>query len=109
MGTAVFCYGEPWLSRIWFVDWNRMMKKARFVQIVVIVLAGAALVLVLVFMLPTRSSRADAEGKTAAPVVATVTAKRAPVASTISVAGEFLPWEEVELRAKVSAYIQQIS
>ncbi|HVP63573.1 MAG TPA: efflux RND transporter periplasmic adaptor subunit [candidate division Zixibacteria bacterium] len=35
--------------------------------------------------------------------------KRAPVVSSFSIAGEFLPYQEVELHAKVSGYVRKIS
>jgi len=38
-----------------------------------------------------------------------VTASRAPLANTLTVAGEFVPYQEVELHAKVAGYIRQIN
>ena len=38
-----------------------------------------------------------------------VTASRASLANTLTVAGEFLPYQEVELHAKVAGYIRQIN
>lgn len=35
--------------------------------------------------------------------------KRQPIGSTLSVAGEFLPYQEVEIHAKVAGYIRKIS
>lgn len=35
--------------------------------------------------------------------------KQQPVASTVSIAGEFLPYQEVELHAKVAGYIRKIN
>ena len=34
---------------------------------------------------------------------------RAPVSNTLSIAGEFLPWQEVELHGKVAGYIKKIN
>jgi RND family efflux transporter MFP subunit len=40
---------------------------------------------------------------------AVVQVKRAPLSNTLSIAGEFLPYQEVELHAKVAGYIQKIN
>lgn len=40
---------------------------------------------------------------------AVVQVRRAPVSNTLSIAGEFLPYQEVELHAKVAGYIQKIN
>lgn len=44
-----------------------------------------------------------------APRAAVALAKREPVANNLSVAGEFLPYQEVELHAKVAGYIRKIN
>ena len=45
-----------------------------------------------------------------APATASVvTASRTPLANTLTVAGEFLPYQEVELHAKVAGYIRHIN
>src|ERR1035437_2623410 len=45
-----------------------------------------------------------------APVTASVVAAlRTPLANTLTVAGEFLPYQEVELHAKVAGYIRHIN
>ena len=43
-----------------------------------------------------------------APRAAVVLVERAPVANTLSVAGEFFPYQEVEIHAKVAGYIKKI-
>jgi RND family efflux transporter MFP subunit len=43
-----------------------------------------------------------------APIAPTALAVRASLTNTLNVAGEFLPFQEVELHAKVSGYIRQI-
>src|SRR5208283_3320489 len=43
------------------------------------------------------------------PIAPVVTASRATLANTLTVAGEFLPYQEVELHAKVAGYIRSIS
>lgn len=44
-----------------------------------------------------------------APRVAVVQVKRAPISNSLSIAGEFLPYQEVELHAKVAGYIKNIN
>jgi RND family efflux transporter MFP subunit len=44
-----------------------------------------------------------------APRAAVVQVRRAPLSNTLSIAGEFLPYQEVELHAKVAGYIRNIS
>ena len=43
-----------------------------------------------------------------APIAPVVTVTRAPLTNVLSVAGEFLPFQEVELHAKVPGYIRHI-
>jgi RND family efflux transporter MFP subunit len=45
----------------------------------------------------------------AAPTVAVVQVKRRPISNSLSIAGEFLPYQEVELHAKVAGYIKNIN
>src|SRR3984957_15696251 len=40
---------------------------------------------------------------------AVVEVRRAPLSNTLSIAGEFLPYQEVELHSKVAGYIQKIN
>ncbi len=51
----------------------------------------------------------DADGANAAPRAAIALVKREAVSNTLSIAGEFLPYQEVELHAKVSGYIRKIN
>lgn len=44
-----------------------------------------------------------------APSAAIVRARRTPLSNTLSIAGEFLPYQEVELHAKVAGYIKNIN
>ena len=53
---------------------------------------------------PTASASADA-----APRAAVVQVRRTPLSNTLSIAGEFLPYQEVELHAKVAGYIRNIN
>src|SRR3984893_11745390 len=52
------------------------------------------------------SGSASAE---AAPRAAVVQVRRAPQSNTLSITGEFLPFQEVELHAKVAGYIRNIN
>jgi len=52
-------------------------------------------------------SKAEAAATTTRAAVATV--RRAPVAKSLTVAGEFIPFQEVELHAKVAGFIQRIN
>ncbi|MEO6801889.1 MAG: biotin/lipoyl-binding protein, partial [Granulicella sp.] len=45
----------------------------------------------------------------AAPIAPIAIVSRAPLTNTLNVAGEFLPFQEVELHAKVAGYIRHIS
>ena len=45
----------------------------------------------------------------APPRAAIVQVRRAPLSNTLSIAGEFLPYQEVELHAKVAGYIRNIN
>lgn len=42
------------------------------------------------------------------PIAPVVSASRATLANTLTVAGEFIPYQEVELHAKVAGYIRSI-
>ena len=44
-----------------------------------------------------------------APYVAVVRAKRATIANTLSIAGQFIPYQNVDLHAKVAGYIRRIN
>src|SRR3984893_13353492 len=45
----------------------------------------------------------------AAPRAAVVKVRHTPLSNTLSIAGEFLPYQEVELHAKVAGYIRNIN
>ena len=45
----------------------------------------------------------------AAPRAAVVKVRRTPLSNSFSIAGEFLPYQEVELHAKVAGYIRNIN
>ncbi|HEX4424652.1 MAG TPA: efflux RND transporter periplasmic adaptor subunit [Terriglobales bacterium] len=53
-------------------------------------------------------STASVSGETV-PRAAVVQVRREPLSNTLSIAGEFLPYQEVELHAKVAGYIRNIN
>ena len=57
----------------------------------------------------TRVEASQPPASAAAPRAAVALVKRAPVSNKLTVAGEFLPYQEVELHAKVSGYIRKIN
>lgn len=64
------------------------------------------------FVLLSLGCRHSDEGQAAAaqpPTAPIAIASRAPLTNTLSVAGEFLPFQEVELHAKVAGYIRHIT
>jgi RND family efflux transporter MFP subunit len=72
--------------------------------------SAASAVLVVAISLLVSSCREQAAASAAEPpIAAVVRATRGTLANTISVAGEFLPYQEVELHAKVAGYIRQIN
>jgi RND family efflux transporter MFP subunit len=85
------------------------MNNSKLSRVVVVVLAVAALGLLAIAFLPSRHSHHAAEASSTTPTAATVSVERAPLANTLSIAGEFLPWQEVELHAKVAGYIKKIN
>jgi len=56
----------------------------------------------------TSPSQVRARAELPTPVAATVPVERASIINTLTVAGEFLSWQEVELHAKVSGYVKSI-
>ena len=51
----------------------------------------------------------SATSEAAVPRAAVATVRRGAISSSLSVAGEFVPYQEVELHAKVAGYIRQIN
>ncbi len=82
------------------------MKRSRTLSFALSVVAILAVTAALVFH--TKTSHASAPVRTPAPTVATVTVARTSIANSLTVAGEFQPWQEVELHAKVAGYIKKI-
>lgn len=75
-----------------------------------IVLAGALVCVTGVFVVGRvrANNTVHASAQTVVPRAAIAVVKRQPVATTLSVAGEFLPYQEVEIHAKVAGYIKHI-
>jgi RND family efflux transporter MFP subunit len=84
------------------------MKNKSVLRVVVVVIAITALSVVAAVVLRPRPSSAVVQASSA-PVAPTVVVMRAPISNTLSIAGEFLPWQEVELHAKVAGYIRKIN
>jgi RND family efflux transporter MFP subunit len=86
------------------------MKNRKLLPVVVISITICALAILVAVVLRARpSSAAHVQASSSTPVAATVAVVRAPVSTTLSIAGEFLPWQEVELHAKVAGYIKKIN
>jgi RND family efflux transporter MFP subunit len=85
-----------------------MTNRALRVVVVVITITGLSILAALILRVrrPSGSVQASTE---APPSAATIAVTRAPVSNTLSIAGEFIPWEEVELHGKVSGYIRKIN
>jgi RND family efflux transporter MFP subunit len=76
-----------------------------------IVLAGALVCVtgVVVVGRVRASNTAHASSQVVIPRAAIAVVKRQPLANNLSVAGEFFPYQEVEIHAKVAGYIKNIS
>jgi RND family efflux transporter MFP subunit len=86
------------------------MKNTKLLSVVLIVLSAvAALIVVVAMILPSRSRHATVQASSSIPVAATVSVTRAPIANSMTIAGEFYPWQEVELHGKVAGYIKRIN
>jgi RND family efflux transporter MFP subunit len=78
-------------------------------RVAAIVIAMTALSVVAVMVLRAKPASAVVQASPSVPVAATVTVARAPISNTLSIAGEFLPWQEVDLHGKVAGYIKKIN
>lgn len=56
-----------------------------------------------------KASEGQAESAQSAPIAPIAVATRTPLTNTLDVAGEFVPFQEVELHAKVAGYIKHIN
>jgi len=64
--------------------------------------------LLLLGALSTGCHRSDSFAQVTMPVASVVRAGRIPLSNRLEVAGEFLPFQEVEIHAKVAGYIRKI-
>jgi len=82
-----------------------MKRKYKYIAI-----AAACLVLVLVMLLrfASREAQADPREETSVPTVAVTVVKRANISNTVALSGEFVPFQQVDVHAKVAGYIREI-
>ena len=88
-----------------------MQVRRRRQLVVLAVVAGCVLVAVIVASrLRAGSSKASERGTEAEriPYAAVAPVKRQTIANTLSIAGQFSPYQNVELHAKVAGYIKNI-
>ncbi|HXZ80011.1 MAG TPA: efflux RND transporter periplasmic adaptor subunit [Terriglobales bacterium] len=81
--------------------------KRRFLFAVAVLVVVAGLVAFARFSGGPKSNPTD--NLAAAPRAAVAIVKRGPVSNTLSVAGEFIPYQDVEVHAKVAGYIKRIN
>jgi RND family efflux transporter MFP subunit len=78
----------------------------------VLLASSALLAMVLAGFIATRMrsshAHAAATAESLAPRAAVAIVKREPVSNTLEVAGEFLPYQQIEVHGKVSGYIKKI-
>src|SRR5215475_10282707 len=72
-------------------------------------LAGLCAVLVAASVLGCKNDEAKSESARTTPRAAVATVKRVPLEKSLTVAGEFVPFQEVELHAKVAGFIRKIN
>ena len=91
---------------------ERREENVKIYRRYVIPILGSAIVcLIGGFAIAGRVRASAASGFSSKPVprAAVALVRRGTVANTVSIAGEFLPYQEVELHAKVAGYIRKIS
>src|SRR3984957_4670488 len=88
---------------------EKMVKRLSSIPVGMAVLAAIAVLLMGTTGCGPSGGSAATVSTDAAPRAAVVKVKRAPLSNTLSIAGEFLPYQEVELHAKVAGYIQKIN
>jgi RND family efflux transporter MFP subunit len=79
------------------------------IRYTLIALACVALVVSVIFGFHADTPAAVAASSDTVPRAAVTTVRRGAISSSVSVAGEFLPFQEVELHAKVAGYIRKIN
>src|SRR5271170_3432924 len=76
-----------------------------------LVLGGAVLCVLIAFAAVRRvraGANSDASGKAQVPWAAVVPVQRTTIADSLSIAGQFIPYQNVDLHAKVAGYIRHI-
>lgn len=87
-----------------------MKNKTHRLQVRLASVLGIAALVALVLILASKPGKADVSGALPpAPSVAVVKVTREDLAREMKIPAEFRPYAEVELRAKVSGYLQQIN
>lgn len=75
-----------------------------------LVLAGVLVCVLGVFLVQhVRAGATAPKSNNEVPHAAIAVVKREPISNTLSVAGEFFPYQEVEIHAKVAGYIKKIN
>ena len=86
------------------------MRVRRHYKLLALVAAVLCLMIAVLIVSRVRASAPahTHNGRDVVPAAIAV-AKRAPIGNTFSVAGEFLPYQEIEVHAKVAGYIRKIN
>jgi RND family efflux transporter MFP subunit len=82
-----------------------MQGKARILTIILAVVACTSIAF---FLFSRKNVEATSADTSAVPHAAVAVVKRAALSNKISIAGEFLPYQEVEVHAKVAGYLRRI-
>lgn len=88
---------------------EKMIFRAKHAAVVAVVVVLFGYGATLVMRHVQASTPHDASAINTAPRAAVAVVKRHDISSTTSIAGEFLPMQEVELHAKVAGYIRKIT
>ena len=76
----------------------------------ILILVGVLLVgLIAVFRFSGKNAKAGNAGEATLRPVAVAIVKRGPVVNTLNLSGEFRPYQQVDVHAKVAGYIRTIS
>lgn len=79
-------------------------KRKHYVILVLAVALGVGVI----FRLAGRKAHASPSAAATAPTAAVVLVERKPIANTITLSGDFRPFQEVDVHAKVAGYIRKI-
>ena len=80
------------------------MKRKHLLIVAVVVLVGIAVL----FPLLGRKARASQTAEATAPTAAVVLVARKPISSSLTLSGDFRPFQEVDVHAKIAGYIRKI-